>query len=277
MPLVTLNEILPQARSEKRAVCAFNVVNTETALAVLQAAEREQMPVIFQVYHRLFNTGKAPYMAALVRHLASKTSLPVALHMDHGQTHEQVRMAIEYGFSSVMYDGSAKPYEQNIRETREAVKLAHEAGLSIEGELGHIPGTDTETPPLPSADEVKAFVEETGVDAMAAAVGTAHGFYKTTPVIRTDLARACGEAVSIPLVLHGGSDTPEDKVKEVIAAGFSKMNIATEFMAEYLKALEAQVDAQRGKFNAIDLFMDPVTEHASKLAQQKIRLACGRA
>lgn len=273
MPLVDFNEILPQARAEGRAVCAFNVVNCETVTAVLQAAEREKQPVICQVFHRLFDTGKAHYVAALVRHLAEQTDLNVALHLDHGQTLKQIKQAIDYGFTSVMFDGSTLPYEENIKQTSVAVKLAHDAGLTIEGEVGHIPYTENDKTPLPTAQEVLEFANETGVDALAAAVGTSHGFYKTAPVIQTDLAKEIGELVKIPLVLHGGSDTPDDKVQQVITSGFAKLNIATEFMAEFLHAVRDEIQTHGENFVPVDLFMDPIVNRISELAGRKIRLA----
>ncbi len=273
MPLVDLNQILPQARAEGRAVCAFNVVNCETVTAVLQAAAREQRPVICQVFHRLFDTGKAHYVAALVRHLAEQTNLKIALHLDHGQSLDHVEKAIAYGFTSVMFDGSTLPYDENIKQTSLAVKLAHDAGLTIEGEVGHIPYTENDKTPLPSAKEVLHFAQQTSVDALAAAVGTSHGFYKTIPVIRTELAKEIGEMVSIPLVLHGGSDTPDDKVQQVIVSGFAKLNIATEFMAEYQYALRDQIKANGERFVPVDLLMDPVVDRISELASRKIRLA----
>lgn len=276
MSLVTFNEILPQARAEKRAVCAFNVVNCETAVAALRAAESERQPVILQVYQRLFQTGKAQYVAALVRHLAQQASIPVVLHLDHGQTLDQIRMAVDYGFTSVMFDGSVLPFRENVAQTAMAVKIAHDAGITIEGEVGHVPYKENDPTPLPTADEVLCFSQETGVDAVAPAIGTSHGFYKTIPVIQTDLARQIGRMIDKPLVIHGGSDTPEEKIRELIAAGFSKLNIATEFMAQFILGIQQQVASLEGQFIPVDLFMDPVIEKMIVLAKQKIQLASAR-
>ena len=275
MPLVTLNEILPQARAEGRAVCAFNVVNCESAKAALSAAEREKQPVILQVFHRLFGDDKARYVGALVRNMAEHSEVPVVLHLDHGQTVEQVRMAVDCGFTSAMLDGSQLPFEENIARTCEAAQIAHDAGLSIEAEIGHIPVTSDSPPPLTTPDEAARFAEATGVDALAVAIGTAHGFYKQVPVIHTDLARQIADAVDIPLVLHGGSDTPTNKVREAIQAGFAKVNIATEFFAVFLDEVCRQSDARGDTFIAIDLFMNPVTEAMSAFASTKIRMAAG--
>ncbi|MBT3374589.1 MAG: class II fructose-bisphosphate aldolase [Lentisphaerae bacterium] len=275
MPLVTLNEILPQARAERRAVCAFNVVNCESAKAALMAAEAEDQPVILQVFHRLFGDDKARYVGALVRDLADHSDLPVVLHLDHGQTIEHVKMAVEYGFTSAMFDGSKLPLAENIAQTRTAAQIAHEGGLTIEAEIGHIPTTATEDLPLSTPEEAAEFADATNVDALAVAIGTAHGFYKSAPIIHTDLARRISEKVAIPLVLHGGSDTPEDKVREAIACGFAKLNIATEFFNVFLEQVVRESENRGDSFIPIDLFMNPVTDAMAAFAATKVRMAAG--
>jgi ketose-bisphosphate aldolase len=272
MPLVTLNEILPQARAEGRAVCAFNVTNCESAKAAMLAAERENRPIIIQVFQRLFGDDKARYVGAMARSLAENSDLPIVLHLDHGQSLDQVKQAVEYGYTSAMFDGSKLPFEENIAATQEAVRIAHDAGMTLEGEIGHIPTTATEELPLSTPEEAAEFVAATGVDALAVAIGTAHGFYKKVPTIHVDLARKIAEAVAIPLVLHGGSDTPDDKVREVVSCGFAKLNIASEFFQVFLEEIIRQSDQRAGAFIPIDIFMNPVTEAMSQLAAAKIRL-----
>ena len=275
MPLVTLNEVLPEARAAKRAVCAFNVVNTESTAAVIAAAELERQPVIVQVYHRLFTTQKAGCMAALVRHMAAHARIPVVLHLDHGQALEQIAMAVEYGFTSVMFDGSRLPFSENIEATRKAVRIAHRAGLAIEGEIGSIPAADSESVCLSTPEEAIAFSQRTGVDALAVAVGTAHGFYKREPVIDLELAERISQTVPIPLVLHGGSGTPLPTIRTLIRTGFAKLNIATELHAAFLDAVQRESAKRQGAFLAIDLFMEPVTETLTELARKRIRLCAG--
>ena len=272
MPLVTLNDVLPQARAEGRAVCAFNVVNCESAKAAMMAAEQEQTPLIIQVFQRLFEDDKARYVGAVVRDLAAHSDLPIVLHLDHGQSLEQVRQAVEYGYTSAMYDGSKLPFDENIATTQEAVRIAHDGGLALEGEIGHIPGTGTKNLPLSTPEEAAKFAAATGVDALAVAIGTAHGFYKEVPTIHVDLARRISDVVDIPLVLHGGSDTPDERVREVVACGFAKLNIATEFFNVFLEQVIVETEKRAGAFLPIDLFMNPVTEAMAKLAVQKIRL-----
>jgi ketose-bisphosphate aldolase len=272
MPLVTLNDVLPQARAEGRAICALNVTNCESAKAAMMAAERENRPVIIQVFQRLFGDDKARYVAAMARSLAENSDLPVVLHLDHGQSLDQVKQAVEYGYTSAMFDGSKLPFEENIATTQEAVRIAHDAGMTLEGEIGHIPTTATEELPLSTPEEAAEFVAATGVDALAVAIGTAHGFYKKVPTIHVDLARKIAGAVSIPLVLHGGSDTPDGKVREVVSCGFAKLNIASEFFQVFLDAVIRESDKRAGAFIPIDIFMNPVTEAMSELAAAKIRL-----
>jgi len=142
MALVTFNEILPQARKAGRAVGAFNIANYETAKAVMIAAEAEQQPVILQVYHRLMSDPYISALGAMMRNMAEKASVPVAVHLDHGSTFEQVKLAIDCGFSSVMFDGSQLPFAENLEQTRRAAEYAHRHGVTIEGEIGHVPLTE---------------------------------------------------------------------------------------------------------------------------------------
>lgn len=263
MSLVTLNDILPQARAQKRSVCAFNVVNCESASAVLKAAESTGQPVIMQVFHRLFNDEKAERVAAVVRKMADASSVPIVLHLDHGVSLQQVQQAVEYGFSSVMFDGSKMPQDENISLTREAVAYAHKHGLSVEGEIGHVPATQEDAMQLSTPQEAERFVEETQVDALAVAIGTSHGFYKKAPEIDLDRARAISNAVGIPLVLHGGSGTPVEKVQALIQTGFAKVNVATEFQDRFLKLLKAECQ-EMSAFLPIDLFMQPVVDQTAE-------------
>lgn len=168
--LVTMNEILPAARREGRAVGAFNIGNYETALAVVRAAEELGQPVIVQLYSRLIDNGHGEPLGAAVRVLAEQASVPVALHLDHGSSVEQVRRAIAAGFTSVMLDASKLPFDENVAAVREAVKLAREAGVSIESEIGHVPMGGS-TMAVSQLDETVRFYEETKVDALASRSG----------------------------------------------------------------------------------------------------------
>jgi len=268
MPLVTMNEILPAARRAGRAVGAFNAANYETAVAVIQAAEAEKSPVILQLYSRLFGNGKAEALGGLLIRLAQKCSQPVALHLDHGENLEQVRNALDWGYTSIMLDGSRLPLAENAAVTAEAVRLAHAAGASAEGEIGHVAmGDDTA---LTDVEHACQFAAETGVDALAISIGTAHGYYPSTPKLDLERCRQIGERLpGLPLVLHGGTGTPLDEVQKAIACGIAKINVATEFQHAFLKAVQADLAAAEGKFTPIDKFMDGPTavcvEHLRRL------------
>lgn len=271
MSLVTLSDILPEARASGKAIGAFNVANYETAVSVIMAAEAEQSPVIVQVYQRLLSDPYFPAMAAMLRTLAENSRVPVVLHLDHGASLDQIRQAISLGFSSVMFDASRLPLPENIAMTQQAVALAEKAGVSIEAEIGHVPANDREPTPYSDPDEVEQFVRETAVDALAVAVGTAHGFYRTPPKISVEIASEIGKRVSVPLVLHGGSDTPLDKVRAVIGAGMAKVNVATEFQYRFEQNLKQQLITLDQKFQPIDLLMKPVVQSATDQLRQMIR------
>lgn len=247
MALYTFNELLRPARQQGVAVAAINIANYETAVAVYEASELVKRPVIIQMYSRMFGNGKAEMLIPLLRKLAEKSSQPVAVHLDHGASLEQVKDAIRWGCTSVMFDGSNLPMEENIRITAEVVKLAKRAGVSTEAEIGHVAMGDEGH--LTDPGEAKHFVEATGVDALAVAIGTAHGYYKVAPKLDIERCAAIAEALpETPLVLHGGSGTPMEDVKEVIKRGIAKINIATEFQDTFLKATEAELKKLEGKF-----------------------------
>ncbi len=275
MALVTFNDILPQARKAGRAVGAFNIANYETAKAVMIAAEAERQPVILQVYHRLMSDPYISALGAMMRNMAEKASVPVAVHLDHGATFEQVKLAIDCGFSSVMFDGSQLPLAENLEQTRRAAEYAHRHGVTIEGEIGHVPLNGTEAAvniPLSTPDEAAAFAAETGVDALAVSIGTAHGYYREEPKIAVDLARQISAVVAIPLVLHGGSGTPHEKVKAVIKNGFAKVNVATEFQHTFQLRLQDELQQQGGKFMPLDKLMLAPTDAAVKHLRALIQM-----
>ena len=271
MSLVTFNEILPQARKEKRAVAAFNVANLETLLAVFKAAEEEKSPVIIQVYQRLFNDERAALIGVMARKLAEKADIPVVLHLDHGSSVELVKKAIAAGYTSVMIDGSQLSFAENIAMTSEAVKIAHAAKVSIEAEIGHVPfgGGEIE---LSTASDAIEFVDKTGVDALAISIGTAHGFYKKEPVLDIERASEIGKAVNIPLVLHGGTGVPDEQLKKAVECGVAKINIATELQNMFLRGVASELEKNGEIFIPLDLYFKPVEEKITRYARAKIRV-----
>ena len=275
MALVTMNEMLVAARKEKRAVGAFNVANYETALAVMKAAEAEKSPVIIQVYDRLFQSDKAADIAGTLIRLALRSNQAIALHLDHGASLEHVAVALHAGYTSVMFDGSRLPFAENAAKTKLAVELAHAAGCSAEGEIGHVAQGDETA--LTIVSEAVDFAKQTGVDALAVSIGTAHGYYKSTPKIDVERCREIAEALpNLPLVLHGGSGTPLEDVRAVIRNGIAKVNIATEYMDTYLKSSRAELEKLNGKFLPIDKYYDPVVDACRAHAVRLIRFFAGK-
>ena len=275
MALVTMNEILPAARREHRAVGAFNIANYETARAVLQAAEAEAQPVIIQLYMRLFESTKAYDLAGMLIRLAERANVPVALHLDHGDTLTQVENALKWGYTSVMYDGSRLPFDENVANTRIAVEMARKAGASSEAEIGHVAQGDETA--LTQVDEAVRFAEATKVDSLAVSIGTAHGYYKAEPKLDIERCRAIADALpNVPLVLHGGSGTPLDDVRKSIEAGIAKINIATEFMDTFLKSSRNELEKLNGKFLPIDKYYDPIVDECAAHAARLIRFFAGK-
>ena len=245
MALVTMKEILLPARREKRAVGAFNIANYETARAVVQAAEAEKSPVIIQLYMRLFDSTKAFDLAGSLIRMAHRCNQPVALHLDHGDNVGQVKDALAWGYTSVMYDGSRLPFEENVRITRFCVEYAKAFGASVEGEIGHVAQGDETS--LTDVKEACEFAKQTGVDALAVSIGTAHGYYKATPKLDIPRLREIRKTVSVPLVLHGGSGINNQCILDGIANGIAKINVGTEIRQTYERTLGETNDVEKAR------------------------------
>ena len=230
--LVNLNEVLKKAQKGKYAVGLFNTIDTDMLQAVIEAAEESNSPVILGTAEVLLPYGELKLIAPSVIAAAKSAKVPVVVHYDHGLTFDRCIEALKLGFSSVMFDGSAKPYEQNIAETREMVKIAHAFGATVEGEIGHVGEAAKEdnllTDMYTTPEEAKAYLEATGVDALAVAIGSAHGVYKKKPMLNIERLKEISGAVKVPLVLHGGSGLSDDDFKNTIRNGISKVNIFTD-------------------------------------------------
>ncbi len=230
--LVNLNDVLNKARKSGYAIGAFNVYNMETIEAVFEAAVSLNIPVIIAFGEKYSYIHSIHLIAKCVHELANKTPLPIVLHLDHCKSEDLIIRAIQAGFTSVMYDGSSLVNSDNIGITSKIVKIAHAAGVSVEAELGYVPAEDTgEFVPedqLTKPEEAKEFVEKTDCDALAVAVGTIHGNYIGKPIIYHDRLKEIAKAISIPLVLHGGSGNTEKDLALAIDEGISKININTE-------------------------------------------------
>lgn len=249
--LVSMKAILDDANKNNYGVMAMNSINIEMARAGIMAAEEEHSPIILQFGPgQMKNHAHAEEMLPVIRELALRVHVPVAINLDHGTEFYVIADCINRGFTNVMFDGSSLPYEENVSRTAIVTALAHGMGCSVEGELGHVgqaansddTDVDLYTDPLQALD----FVRRTGVDALAVAIGTAHGAYPKGKIPKLDFERLLRlkEVLSIPLVLHGGSGSGEENIKKAVAAGINKINVCTDAFAAgkqaMLKGLEEE-------------------------------------
>lgn len=241
--LANLNDVLKPARENHYAVGLFNTCSLEFARGVIAAAEETQSPVIIGTAEILLPVATLEEMAEMLIPMAKRASVPVVVHLDHGLNAETCKKALELGFSSIMYDCSTDPYDVNVQKVAEMAKLAHSYGATIEGELGHVGNnpTSAEGETDPSAfytepDQALDFVTKTGVDALAIAVGTAHGAYKLPPKLDFERIREIAGTIDTSLVLHGGSGLTDDDFRKAIDEGISKVNIFTDINMAAAKA-----------------------------------------
>ena len=283
MALVTMKEILDKARKEKFAIGAFEFWSLDSAQAVVQSASELSMPAILQAgLLECEFAGGIKNLYRIAKIVAEDfTNVPVALHLDHAEEYDFILSALEAGFTSVMIDASKISFEDNIAITKKVVDAAQPYGASVEAELGKLPGNEgsisvseaeaAQTDP----EEARRFVEATGIDALAVAIGTVHGFYNFTPNINIDRLKAIADLVPIPLVLHGGSGTPDEKVLEAISHGITKVNICTEFVAAFGKQYIETQNQPEYRYSIPSLF-GPSKEAGKALAKKKMKLFGGK-
>lgn len=253
--LVNMNEVLRPAKKNKYAVGLFNAVNLELARGIIAAAESTQSPVIMGTAEVLLPYGPLEEVSYYLIPMAKKANVPVVVHLDHGLSYDTCIKALELGFSSIMYDCSTDSYEDNVRKVKEMADIAHSYGATIEGELGHVgdnegsaEGSDHLADPSKFFTDpklAKDFVEKTGVDALAIAVGNAHGAYKLPPKLDFERIRTIANTVDVPLVLHGGSGLTDNDFRQAIKEGISKVNIFTDINI-------AAVEAEFKKFTSME-------------------------
>jgi ketose-bisphosphate aldolase len=274
MSLVSITEMLADARKNRYAVGAFNTLNLEMVHAIVRAAESEATPVIVQVWHGDLELLGGRYIGAIARIAAESASVPIALQLDHGQTEEQVRSCIDWGFTSVMIDLSSSSFEDNLNQTREIVKLAHARGVSVEAELGRIFSgeytVERQKSSLTDLDLAGKFALETRVDALAVSVGTAHGAYSYGPDIDFDLLRRIIEKADVPIVVHGGSFTAPNDIIRMIELGVAKINIGTELMLAFVNGVRDKLSEQNSTSARQALVY--ARDRVRNLVQEKIRL-----
>ena len=243
--LVTAKEMLQKAREGKYAIGAFNVENMEMVMAVLAAAEAKNSPVIMQTTPGTIKYAGVDYYYANVAAAAKRSSVPVVMHLDHGDSFQRAMAAYRAGYTSIMIDGSKLPFEENIDLTKRVVDACHPGDVYVEGELGKVGGKEDDGPavegesPYTDPAEAKEFVERTGCTSLAIGVGTSHGVYTSDPHIEQSVVKAIRDAVDVPLVLHGTSGVPDEQVAEAVKNGICKVNYATELRQAYTKGFMA--------------------------------------
>ncbi|CAL9593738.1 putative fructose-bisphosphate aldolase [Streptomyces sp. enrichment culture] len=260
MPLATTGDLVARAAAARRAVAAFNIITLEHVEAVIAGAESTATPVVLQVSENAvkYRCGRLLPLARAAVAAAERAAVPVALHLDHVRSDTLLRQAADAGFSSVMYDASRLPYAENLAATRAAADWAHARGLWIEAELGRVGGKNGQPPPdahTPGARtdpaEARAFVADSGVDALAVAVGSVHAMTTRTAALDHDLVKRLAGTLEVPLVLHGSSGVPEGELTAAVANGITKVNIGTalniamtgavrEFLAAHPEAVDSR-------------------------------------
>ena len=279
MPLVNPLYFLDKAREKGIAIAAFNVHNLETIQAVVEGAAEEKSPVIIQTTPGTLKHAGIPYVAACVKEAGRLYDIPIALHVDHCPSYQTIVQCIQHGYTSVMIDGSMLPYDENVALVKKVVETAHYAGVAVEGELGRIGGTEDdmvvedENAFFTVPSEAKAFVEDTGIDFLAVAIGTAHGIYKGEPKLQFERLSEIRKAVDVPLVLHGASGVPEASIKEAIRRGITKINIATELKIPMAEAIKRSF-ADNPRDNDPRNYMGAAKKAVKKAVREKIQM-CG--
>ena len=253
--LVTTKEMLLDAQAGHYAVGAFNVESLEFVMAVIKAAEDKKSPVIMQTTPGTVKYANLDYFAAMCKVAADAASVPVAIHLDHGDGFDRCVQAMHAGYTSVMIDGSHVPFEDNIALTASVTKVAAPLGIPVEAELGKVGGKEDDGPavegenPYTDPDEAEEFVARTGCGSLAVGVGTAHGVYKGTPHIEQGVLKEIRSRLEIPLVLHGTSGVPDDQVAEAIRNGICKVNYATELRQAFTKGFMGYMAANPDCFD----------------------------
>lgn len=231
MALVNMKALLKDAMERNYAVGSFSIANIEMIQGVVRAAEETKSPIILQIAEVRLNHSPLHIIGPAMLAAANGAKVPVAVHLDHGTTLECIGEALRLGFTSVMFDGSHLPFEKNIEMTKEVVSMAKGYGAAVEAEIGCVGGSEDGSVDIAmrctSPDQAEIFAERTGVDALAIAIGNAHGFYKEAPELRFDILESVRDRVSVPLVLHGGTGISEDDFIRCHQSGIKKINIAT--------------------------------------------------
>ncbi|WP_094607071.1 putative fructose-bisphosphate aldolase [Sporomusa silvacetica DSM 10669] len=243
MPLVTMKEILQKADQSNYGVGSFNVVNMETVIGVIKAAEETNSPIILQAAEARLRYSPLNLIGPIMVAAAQKAKVPVAVHFDHGSRPETIKQALDFGFTSVMFDGSGLSLEENAAKTIEVIRLAKRYGASVEAEIGRVGGSEDGLENIEMAitqvQDAKEFFERTEVDALAVAIGNVHGVYKSEPNLQFERLKGIDEVVAAPLVLHGGSGITVHDFRRCIQYGIKKINVQTATLNKVVERVRA--------------------------------------
>ncbi len=258
MILYPMKDLLVKAYKNNYAVPAFNVCNLENIQSVLKVANEKRSPVIIQAHFLEVYYAGAKTLVDMVRDVGADMDLEVAVHLDHGESIENVMRSIQGGFTSVMYDGSPLPLEENIANTRKVVEFAHAAGVTVEGEIGTIGqttemGEKIENAYLADAGSAERLANETGIDCLAVAIGNAHGFYRESPQLDFNRLEEITEKVSIPLVLHGGTGIPGDQIQQAVKMGIAKINFSTALRSAFINGIKSHLAEKPDDLGLMDI------------------------
>ncbi|MDT0695261.1 MULTISPECIES: ketose-bisphosphate aldolase [Mammaliicoccus] len=277
--LISGKEILRVANENKFAVPAFNAGSGQLLDAVMQACEETESPVMIAIHPDELKFLTDSFVAQ-VKYFANHSKVPVCIHLDHGASYEQVIHAIKLGFTSVMIDASHLPFEENVAVTKKVVDIAHPVGVSVEAELGTI--GDTGNTVEGGVSEViytdpstaQEFLERTGVDSLAIAIGTAHGIYPKNmkPELKLDILKETSHLTDIPLVLHGGSSNPDNEIQEAVKLGINKINISSDIKIAFTNKLRDVLDNQDSEAREPNVLFPSCIEETKKVAVEKINL-----
>lgn len=274
--LVTLNDVLVKARKEHYSVPAFDCTE-ELIRPILDECEELGSPVILMVLEHDMEGKGVSYISSIIKGVASEYKIPIVLHLDHATNIPLIERAINYGFTSVMYDGSLLTFEENVKNTKLVVSLAHPKSISVEAELGRVAGLDldggdTGEMRLTEAADVSKFVELTGVDALAVSIGTAHGIYASLPKLNIERLKEINTISTVPLVLHGGSGTPIEQVREAIKNGISKINLYADIRVAMTAGAKRAFNANERIDALPDQLFAPISDSVKATVKGKIEM-----
>ena len=279
--IVSTREMLLKAQREGYAVPAFNIHNLETVQVVVDTAMEMKSPVILAGTPSTIDYAGGEYIKAIAEVAANKYNIPIAIHLDHFEEFDEIKKYIDNGFKSCMIDASKKPFEENIAIVKDVVEYAHRYDAVVEAELGKLGGreddlvVDEKDTRYTNPDDAAEFVNKTNVDSLAIAIGTAHGLYKGEPKLDFERLKEIRSKVSIPLVLHGASDVPDELVKEAISLGICKVNVATDLKIPFADAVKKFFN-ENSKESDPRKYMTPGKEAMKEIVKHKIEV-CGSA